>query len=84
MKLLQDRIIRDGKVLPGNIIKVDGFLNHRVDIDLLKAMADEFYSVFSVNSFKLGENSSRSYRLTVESDLVVAVSGHAYFILFHY
>ncbi len=47
MKLLQDRIIRDGKVLPGNIIKVDGFLNHRVDIDLLKAMADEFYSVFA-------------------------------------
>ena len=46
MKLLQDRIIRDGKVLPGNIIKVDGFLNHRVDIDLLKGMADEFYSVF--------------------------------------
>lgn len=47
MKLLQDRIIRDGKVLPGNIIKVDGFLNHRVDIDLLKGMADEFYSVFA-------------------------------------
>lgn len=47
MKLLQDRIIRDGKVLPGNIIKVDGFLNHRVDIDLLKTLADEFYSVFS-------------------------------------
>ena len=47
VKLLQDRIIRDGKVLPGNIIKVDGFLNHRVDIDLLKAMADEFYSVFA-------------------------------------
>ncbi len=47
MKLLQDRIVRDGKVLPGNIIKVDGFLNHRVDINLLKALADEFYAVFA-------------------------------------
>ena len=47
MKLLEERIIRDGKVLPGNIIKVDGFLNHRVDIDLLKELADEFYTVFA-------------------------------------
>ena len=47
MKLLQDRIAREGKVLPGNIIKVDGFLNHRVDITLLKDIADEFYSIFA-------------------------------------
>ena len=47
MKLLQDRIIRDGKVLPGNIIKVDGFLNHRVDISLLKELAEEFYQFFA-------------------------------------
>ncbi len=47
MKLLQDRIIRDGKVLPGNIIKVDGFLNHRVDISLLKELAEEFYQTFA-------------------------------------
>lgn len=30
MQKLKDRIRREGKVLPGNIIKVDGFLNHRV------------------------------------------------------
>lgn len=47
MKLLQDRIVKDGKVLPGNIIKVDGFLNHRVDISLLKDLADEFYREFA-------------------------------------
>lgn len=47
MKLLQDRIARDGKVLPGNIIKVDGFLNHRVDVNLLRELADEFYRVFA-------------------------------------
>ena len=31
MNVLQERIRKEGKVLPGNIIKVDGFLNHRVD-----------------------------------------------------
>lgn len=47
MKLLEERIAKDGKVLPGNIIKVDGFLNHRVDVALLKELADEFYRIFS-------------------------------------
>ena len=42
MKLLQDRIRREGRVLPGNIVKVDGFLNHRVDTALLSQIADEF------------------------------------------
>ncbi len=46
MKLLEDRIAKDGKVLPGSIIKVDGFLNHRVDIALMKQLADEFYRCF--------------------------------------
>ena len=31
MEALKERIRREGRVLPGNIIKVDGFLNHRVD-----------------------------------------------------
>ena len=35
MELLQERIRREGRVLPGNIVKVDGFLNHRVDTRLL-------------------------------------------------
>ena len=47
VKILQDRIVKDGKVLPGNIIKVDGSLNHRVDISLLKDLADEFYRLFA-------------------------------------
>ena len=32
MQLLKDRIAQEGKVLPGSIVKVDGFLNHRVDV----------------------------------------------------
>ena len=35
MQELKDRIVKEGKVLPGNIIKVDGFLNHRIDTELM-------------------------------------------------
>ena len=48
MKLLQDRIRREGRVLPGNIVKVDGFLNHRVDTALLSQIADEFAKIFDI------------------------------------
>ena len=53
MQLLQDRIRREGKVLPGNIIKVDGFLNHRVDTKLLEALADEFAKHFDISKITL-------------------------------
>jgi len=49
MQLLEDRIRREGKVLPGDIIKVDGFLNHRVDTALLSDLADEFAKTFDVS-----------------------------------
>ena len=41
MQELKDRIVREGKVLPGNIIKVDGFLNHRIDTELMDHIAEE-------------------------------------------
>ena len=53
MKLLQDRIRREGRVLPGNIVKVDGFLNHRVDTALLGQIADEFACVFDTENITL-------------------------------
>ena len=49
MELLKERIRREGKVLPGNIIKIDGFLNHRVDTKLLGDIADEFAKHFDVS-----------------------------------
>ena len=49
MELLQERIRKEGKVLPGNIIKVDGFLNHRVDPVLLGQIADEFAKYFDIS-----------------------------------
>ena len=48
MKRLQDRIRAEGRVLPGNIIKVDGFLNHRVDMALMREIAKEFKSRFDL------------------------------------
>lgn len=46
MQLLKDRICAEGRVLPGNIIKIDGFLNHQVDIRLMQALAEEFRRLF--------------------------------------
>ena len=48
MQLLKDRIRAEGRVLPGNIIKVDGFLNHRVDTKLMREMAKEFGRLFDL------------------------------------
>ena len=47
MKLLEDRIQRDGVVKAEGVLKVDGFLNHRIDIELLDAMGAEFKRLFA-------------------------------------
>ena len=41
MELLKERIRKEGKILPGNIVKVDGFLNHRIDVPLMEQIAQE-------------------------------------------
>lgn len=46
MKLLEDRILTEGQVRPGNVLKVDCFLNHQLDVELLDAMGEEFYRLF--------------------------------------
>ena len=47
MELLKERIRAEGKILPGNVVKVDGFLNHRVDTSLMKEIAKEFRKRFN-------------------------------------
>ena len=42
MKLLEDRILKDGIVKEGNVLKVDSFLNHQMDIDLFNEMGKEW------------------------------------------
>ncbi len=47
MQLLEERILRDGKVREGNVLKVDSFLNHQMDIQLFEAMGHEFKRLFA-------------------------------------
>ena len=44
---LKERILKDGVVKPGNILKVDSFLNHQMDIDLINEIGKEFKARFS-------------------------------------
>ncbi len=47
MKLLEERIRKDGIVRPGNVLKVDSFINHQMDIALFEEMAKEWKRLFS-------------------------------------
>lgn len=47
MELLRRRIVEEGTVLPGGIIRVDSFLNHQIDPQLMKDMAKEFAERFA-------------------------------------
>jgi xanthine phosphoribosyltransferase len=42
MKLLEDRILKDGVVRDGNILKVDSFVNHQIDVSFIAELAKEF------------------------------------------
>ena len=58
MRLLEERILRDGKVRPGGVLKVDGFLNHQMDVELFAAMAQAWRAAF--------ENDNVTKILTIE------------------
>ena len=47
MNFLEERIARDGAVKPGNVLKVDSFLNHQLDVVLLDQIGEEFKRRFS-------------------------------------
>ncbi|MDO4962165.1 MAG: xanthine phosphoribosyltransferase [Eubacteriales bacterium] len=46
MKELEERIIKDGKIINGDVLKVDSFLNHQMDPKLFKAMAKEWKRLY--------------------------------------
>lgn len=46
MNFLEERIMRDGTVKEGNVLKVDNFLNHQMDVNLLDEIGKEFYRRF--------------------------------------
>ena len=47
MKLLEDRIRKDGIIREGNVLKVDSFLNHRMDVGLFREMGKEWKRLFA-------------------------------------
>lgn len=74
MELLEKRILKDGTVLPGNILKVGSFLNHQLDVDLLDAMGAEFARLY--------QNQKITKILTIEaSGIAIACFAARYFKL---
>ena len=47
MNFLEERIAKDGIVKPGNVLKVDSFLNHQMDIALMEQIGKEFHCRFA-------------------------------------
>lgn len=67
MELLEERIRKDGEVLPGNILKVSSFLNHQIDVKLLDELGKEYKRLY--------EKSKVTKILTVEaSGIAIACS----------
>ena len=46
MKLLEERIRKDGKIKGGDVLKVDSFLNHQMDVALFQEIGKEFYRLY--------------------------------------
>lgn len=71
MKLLQEKIRKEGRIYPGDILKVDSFLNHQVDTAFIKQIAAEFGRLF------YGTNITKI--LTVEASGIVIAYATAQF-----
>ncbi len=72
MELLKKRILKDGVVKPGNVLKVDSFLNHQIDVNLLNEIGKEFRRIYD------GENITKI--LTIEaSGIGIACIAAQYF-----
>ena len=69
MNFLEERIVKDGVVKPGNVLKVDSFLNHQMDVKLLDKIGAEFARRFA------GEKITKV--LTIESSGIAIACGVA-------
>lgn len=47
MKLLEEKIVKDGIIKSGNVLKVDGFLNHQIDVPFIAELGKEFKRLFA-------------------------------------
>ena len=72
MNFLEERILRDGTVKEGNVLKVDNFLNHQMDVELLDQIGAELYRRF--------KDSGVTKILTIEaSGIAIAYATARYF-----
>ena len=46
LNLLQEKILSDGVIRPGNVLKVDSFLNHQIDVLFISELGKEFKKLF--------------------------------------
>ena len=72
MELLKQRILEEGFCLPGNILKVDSFLNHQIDPELTMAMGREFAKLFAdvkIDKVVTVESSGIAIALAVAAEL---------------
>ena len=72
MKILEERILRDGKVKPGNVLKVGGFLNHLIDQQLLDEIGKEISALFC------GQNITKI--LTIEASGIAIACAAAHYV----
>ena len=72
MELLEQRILTDGKVLPGGILKVDGFLNHQIDPQLLYEMALEFKRLYD------GTGINKTLTIEASGIAMAAMTGYVF------
>lgn len=76
MKLLEEKIRKEGKIFPGNIVKVSSFLNHQLDIPLLEEMGKEIarlYAGSGVNKVLTVESSGIAIAVFAGRELKVPV-----------
>ncbi len=72
MKILKEKILEEGRIYPGSILKVDRFLNHQIDVGLLKVIGEAFYEKY--------KDKKITKVLTIEaSGIAIACAVAAYF-----
>ena len=72
MKLLEDRILQDGIIINNDILKVDSFLNHQIDVSLVRAIAKEIndeFKAFGVNKILTIETSGIAFAYAAAEEM---------------
>jgi xanthine phosphoribosyltransferase len=72
MELLKQRILAEGRVLPGDILKVDSFLNHQIDTALMNEIGSEFHRLFA------DEEITKILTIEASGIAIATMLGHLY------